>query len=141
MPVDGELEDEFSLRYQMASIDDVSAALDGAAGIKIMILDACRNNPVADIFSASWPAADPARSLRRAGSRGWIARKVSWWPMRHQRTPVAMDGGVRNSPYTQALLRRLQEPGLEVEIMFRRIAADVNAQTGGRQRPRDHTSR
>src|SRR4029077_6102635 len=53
---------------------------------------------------------------------------------------VAMDGNGRNSPYTTALIKRLQEPGLEVEIMFRRIAADVNTQTAGKQRPETYTS-
>src|SRR5262245_15166126 len=48
MPTDAELEDEISLRYQMTAIDDVRAALDRANGVKIMILDACRNNPLAD---------------------------------------------------------------------------------------------
>ena len=47
---------------------------------------------------------------------------------------VAKDGEGRNSPFTAALLKRLQEPGLEIGMMFRRVASDVNAQTGGRER-------
>ena len=53
---------------------------------------------------------------------------------------VAQDGTGRNSPFTTALLKRMQEPGVEVEIMFRRVAADVNTQTGGRQRPETYIS-
>ena len=48
MPTDAELEDDISLRYQMISVDDVRTALDRTNGVKIMILDACRNNPLAD---------------------------------------------------------------------------------------------
>jgi len=48
MPIDAELEDEISLRYQMMLMDDVRVALERAGGVKIMILDACRNNPVVD---------------------------------------------------------------------------------------------
>src|SRR6266849_9187349 len=44
MPTDAELEDEISVRYQTVGLDEVRAALDQANGIKIMILDACRNN-------------------------------------------------------------------------------------------------
>ncbi len=51
---------------------------------------------------------------------------------------VANDGQGRNSPFTAALLKRLREPGLEIELMFRRVAADVDAQTGHRQHP-EHT--
>ncbi len=53
---------------------------------------------------------------------------------------VAADGSGRNSPFTTAFLRRLQEPGLEIGTMFRRIAADVNERTGGRQRPETYVS-
>src|SRR5262249_47944836 len=45
MPIDAEIEDEVSLRYQMISIDDIRDALGRAGGLKIIILDACRNNP------------------------------------------------------------------------------------------------
>src|ERR1700733_1470858 len=53
MPVDAELQDEVSLRYEMTSLDDIKAALDLSAGVKIMVLDACRNNPLADQFVRS----------------------------------------------------------------------------------------
>ena len=53
---------------------------------------------------------------------------------------VANDGQGRNSPFTTALLKRLQEPGLEIGLMFVRVTADVYAQTGGRQRPEYTTS-
>jgi hypothetical protein len=53
---------------------------------------------------------------------------------------VAQDGQGPNSPFTGALLKRLQEPGLEIEVMFRRVAYDVNAQTAGRQRPETYIS-
>src|SRR5260370_33445574 len=48
MPTDVELEDEISVRYQTVGLEEVRAALDRANGVKIMILDACRNNPLAD---------------------------------------------------------------------------------------------
>jgi uncharacterized caspase-like protein len=47
MPVDAELQDEISLRYEMTAIDDVKAALQRSSGVKIMVLDSCRNNPLA----------------------------------------------------------------------------------------------
>ena len=50
MPIDSSLEDEVSLRFQMMAMDDVLAALNRAGGVKVVILDACRNNPVVDVF-------------------------------------------------------------------------------------------
>ena len=139
MPVDSTLEDEVSLRYQMVGIDDVRAALDRASGVKVMILDACRNNPLADVFrrkmSGTSRGVETTRGLARIDKAEGMIVAYATAP-----DEVATDGSGRNSPYTAALLKHLQEPGLEIEIMFRRIAADVSAQTNGRQRPETHVS-
>jgi uncharacterized caspase-like protein len=140
MPVDAELEDEVSLRYNMVLIDDVRVALDRASGVKIMILDACRNNPLADKFMRTLMGATRAamstRGLARVDkTQGMVVAYAT------AADDVAMDGNnARNSPFTTALLKRMQEPGLEIEMMFRRIASDVNAQTSGRQRPETYIS-
>ncbi len=139
MPTDSALEDEISLRYQMMAIDDVRAALERAGGVKIMILDACRNNPVVDVFKRRMSGAsrnlDSVRGLARMDkTEGMVVSYAT------AADDVAADGTGRNSPYTAALLKRLQEPGLEIEMMFRRIASDVNAQTNGRQRPETYVS-
>ena len=139
MPTDAELEDDVSLRFQMESIEDVRAALDRATGVKIMILDACRNNPMADRLQRKLlgesRALNQTRGLARIDRAQGVV--VAYATAADQ---VAMDGSGRNSPYTTALLKRLREPGLEIEMMFRRIAADVNAQTNGQQRPETYVS-
>jgi uncharacterized caspase-like protein len=48
---------------------------------------------------------------------------------------VAADGSGRNSPFTQALLKRLPTPGVELRTLMTRVRADVVAATGGMQRP------
>ena len=48
---------------------------------------------------------------------------------------MAADGGGRNSPYTAALLRYLEEPGLEVRFMFAGVRDEVLRTTGGKQKP------
>ena len=139
MPIDAEVEDEVSLRYQMMPIDDVRAALDRASGVKVMILDACRNNPVVD--SMRRKASGESRAL--GGVRG-LARidKTQGTVIAYSTAAdeVAADGQGRNSPFTTALLKRLKEPGLEIEQLFRRVAADVNSATNGRQRPETYVS-
>jgi formylglycine-generating enzyme required for sulfatase activity len=138
MPIDAELEDEISVRYQMVDLADVQGALDQANGVKIIILDACRNNPLANRLKQTIAA---SRSV--AATRG-LARidKTEGMVVAYATAPddVAKDGDGRNSPFTAALLKRLQEPGLEIGMMFRRVASDVNAQTGGRQRPETYIS-
>jgi uncharacterized caspase-like protein len=140
MPIDAEVEDEVSLRYQMIAIDDVRAALDRASGVKVMILDACRNNPIVD--SLRRKMSGETRALG-GGVRG-LARidKTQGTVIAYSTAAdeVAADGQGRNSPFTTAFLKRLQEPGLEIEQLFRRVAADVNSATGGRQRPETYVS-
>jgi hypothetical protein len=48
---------------------------------------------------------------------------------------VAEDGNGRNSPFTSALLTRMDEAGLEITKMLKLVGADVSAHTAGRQRP------
>jgi uncharacterized caspase-like protein len=48
MPVDGELKDRDSIWTEMVRVDDVRRALDRVDGLKVMILDACRDNPLSD---------------------------------------------------------------------------------------------
>jgi Caspase domain len=134
MPTDAELEDEVSLRYEMVSLDDVRAGLERAGGVKIMILDACRNNPLLDRLKRRMTGMTrdvaTVRGLARiSGAQGEV---VAYATAADQ---VAADGGGRNSPFTAALLKRLAEAGLEIGTMFRRVAADVTEQTKGQQHP------
>jgi hypothetical protein len=134
MPTDAELEDEISVRYQTVSLDDVRAGLDHAAGVKIMILDACRNNPVADGLSRRMTGltrnAEKIRGLARIDkAQGMVVIYAT------AADQVAADGSGRNSPFTAALLKRMREAGVEIGTMFRRVAGDVIQQTNGRQRP------
>ena len=52
-----------------------------------------------------------------------------------QPNQVALDGERRNSPFAQALLKYIDQPGLEIGTLFRRVARDVNDATGGKQTP------
>src|SRR5262249_53029646 len=139
MPTDAEVEDDISLRYQMMMLDDVRAALQRTPGVKIMILDACRNNPVVDRLRRRMVGVtrglDIVRGLARIDKTEGIL--VAYATAADE---VAADGAGRNSPFTTALLKRLQEPGLEIGTMFRRVAADVNEQTKGQQRPEIYIS-
>jgi hypothetical protein len=132
MPVDARLEDEYSINYELMRIDDVLFALSRARGVKILILDACRNNPLAERFSSRGVNRDFAQTrglARIEAPRGMLVAFAT------QSDQVAVDGVGRNSPFTSALLKEIQEPGIEIATLFRRVAIDVNRATGGRQLP------
>jgi hypothetical protein len=134
MPVDAELQDEISLRYEMTSIDDVKAALERSNGVKIMVLDACRNNPLAaklvrSISAVSRDIPNVQGYARPEKTRGMIVVYAT------QADDVANDGAGRNSPFSTAFLKEIKEPGVEIGTMFRRIGGDVYQATNGQQSP------
>jgi len=134
MPVDAELQDEVSLRYEMVGLDDVKSAMQLSPGVKIMVLDACRDNPLAEKFvrSISLSTRDVPKVqgyARPEKAQGMIVVYAT------QADDVAQDGTGRNSPFSAAFLKEVREPGLEVGAMFRRIGGDVYAATNGRQSP------
>ena len=48
---------------------------------------------------------------------------------------TAEDGSGANSPFAEALLANLEEPGLEIKFLFRRVRDQVLATTKGQQEP------
>ncbi len=141
LPIDADVRDEISLPFATISVETIRQLLARTGGVKIMVLDACRNNPVAARLGGRATAATLAATGER--TRG-IERidKGAGLIIAYAAAPdaVALDGQGRNSPYTTAFLRRLDEAGLEIGTMFRKIAADVDAATGGRQRPETYVS-
>jgi hypothetical protein len=132
MPVDGELKDRDSIWSEMVRVDDVRRALDRVDGLKVMVLDACRDNPLSDRIyrSAAGGGGGGPRGLARIDkAQGLIVAYAT------AADDVAADGNGRNSPFTSALLNRMGEAGLEITKLFRLVGADVAEETRGRQRP------
>ena len=134
VPIDAELRDEISVRYELTAIDDVKEALQNSGGVEILILDSCRDNPLAENLVRSLRA--QSRDVPNIRGLAPIERTSGMIVVyATQANDVAEDGAGRNSPFSLALLTELKEPGLEVGAMFRRVQEDVFKETGGRQTP------
>ena len=133
MPVDAKLRHETDLPYEMAKVDDILADMARVKGVRIVILDACRDNPLESNLkrSVSTTRGIPVtRGLARiTRTQGLLVAYAT------QPGQVAEDGSTRNSPFTSSLLRHIATPGLEVGPLFRRVASDVNKTTKGKQTP------
>jgi hypothetical protein len=134
MPVDAELSDEISLRYEMTPIDEVKEALRASRGVKILVLDSCRDNPLADHLMRSIQVSTRDIPRVQGFARDQRANGILI-VYSTQADEVANDGVDRNSPFSAALLKELIEPGLEVGALFRRVESDVFDATSGRQSP------
>lgn len=128
IPINTEIEQAEDLSFQAIPLDLLLKAVDGAEELKLVLLDACRDNPF------NYRVVGASRSLGRGLSRveppggvlvGYAAREGT----------IAYDGEGRNSPYTKALLQYIEEPGLEIGKLFRKVRDAVYTDTGGAQEP------
>lgn len=126
IPVDAKLESGLDLPYEAIDLDRVMESMSGAQ-VRIVVLDACRNNP----FGRSW------RSSTRAVQRGLAGIEVDDVLVIYAAAPgqTASDGEGANSPFATSLARRLAEPDLPIQLLGGAVRDDVLAATGGSQRP------
>ncbi len=126
IPTDAGLVNDRDLPYEAISLDQVMEAIEGAT-LRMVILDACRNNP----FGRSW------RTSARSVGRGLGGVEVDDVLVIYAAAPgqVAADGSGKNSPFAVSLARRLAEPGLPIQMLGGTIRDDVLEATGGSQRP------
>ena len=137
VPVDARLERDVDVRYETVTLDDLLVATVGAR-LLLVILDACRNNPLA----RSMQRTVASRSVS-GGSFGQLDEDLlgdeTLVAYAAAAGTTAADGSGRNSPYTSALLAHLDEP-LEILTLFRRVRARVLEVTNGEQRPHEYQS-
>lgn len=125
IPVDANVQTEADLEDQAVDVNYLLNLMDDAQNaLNIVILDACRNNP----FARSFRSAQGGLAQVKAPTGTLIAYATA-------PDSTSDDGGGSNSPYTEELTKQLRVPGVLVETMFRRVAEQVSARTGGKQEP------
>jgi uncharacterized caspase-like protein len=133
VPVDIDPKREADIPLQAVRLNDLMNTLAAVpTRMRIIMLDACRNNPFPDISMAA--AHGLAIVDTKAGAAGsFISYSTS-------PGAVAEDGNGADSPYTTALLSVAKEPNLPIEEAFKRVRVAVNQATEGRQVPWESSS-
>lgn len=131
MPVDARLDDEADL-YRFTRVDDVLRYLQQAKALKILVLDSCRDNPLTETLKRSIGATRAVSFERGLAAMAVPTGMIVSYSTQAGRT--AADGLGRNSPYTAAFLRHIEEPA-EIGDIFRDVSADVFRATGEKQLP------
>ena len=131
MPIDAKLDDEADLK-RFVRVDDIMNDLQQARNLRILVLDSCRDNPFAEDLKRSLGSTRGA-SVRQGLSKvdAPLGAIVSFSTQAGQ---TADDGNGRNSPYTAAFVKRIEEPK-EIGDVFRDISADVYEASGRSQLP------
>ena len=130
VPIDARLLSDADVEFETVPLDLLMRAVERTRGLRLIILDACRDNPFAAAMQRSGATRSIGRGLARVEPSGETLVAYA-----AKEGTVAADGEGRNSPYTAALLAHLEEPGLRVDLMFRKVRDAVLASTGGRQEP------
>lgn len=131
IPVDAKLARDFDVEDEAMALDRVVRAVDHARKLRLVILDACRDNP----FLKTMKRSLGTRSLGRGLAKVEPAAADTLIAFSAKAGSVALDGEGPNSPFTAALLKHFVTPGLDVRIAFGRVRDDVLAATRRAQEP------
>lgn len=128
-PVSASLVSQDDLPFETIPLDMILSAMEREAKSNLIFLDACRDNPIVNVLSAG-RSAGSGRGLARVESG--VGMMISYSTSPGQ---IARDGAGRNSPYTEALLRHLGEPGVDIALTMRKVRRDVLKATDNKQLP------
>ena len=131
VPVDIDPKREADIPIQAVRLNDILNTLTSVPSkMRILMLDACRNNPFPDLKTAGGGLALVDAKIGAPGT--FLSFSTS-------PGAVAEDGSGSNSPYTTALLAAGKEQ-IPIEETFKRVRLAVNKVTEGRQTPWDSSS-
>jgi uncharacterized caspase-like protein len=131
IPVDAVLERDTDSYDEAIALDRILQAIEPAKQLRLVILDACRDNP----FAKSMKRTVASRALGRGLAGVEPQRPNTLIAFAAKGGSTAADGDAKNSPFTSALLRHLAKPGLELGKAFRLVRDDVMNATGNKQEP------
>jgi formylglycine-generating enzyme required for sulfatase activity len=131
IPVDATLGRDIDVEDEAVPLDRVSQLLEPARRLRLVILDACRDNP----FVRSMQRTVGTRSIGRGLAKVEVVSSDTLIAFAAKAGSVAEDGQGANSPYTSALVRHLATPGLDVRLAFGRVRDEVLKSTKRRQEP------
>lgn len=135
IPVDAELQVGSDVGIEALPLDNVMEAVAGSSGVKLVLIDACRDNPFASRLRNTEGTRSIGTGLGRVDPVGGVLAGGILVGYAAREGTLALDGEGRNSPYAEALLQYLEEPGLEVSKLFRKVRDRVFGLTNGQQEP------
>lgn len=137
VPVDARLSSEGDADFEGLPLALVLKQMEREAKTSIVLLDACRDNPLARNLARTMGTRSSQVSQGLAEVRTGVGTLIGFST---QPGNVAVDGGGRNSPYAGALLQHIEVPGTDVSGVLIAVRNDVLKATDGRQVPWEHTS-
>ena len=139
LPVDADLKSEMDVKLGAAiNVDLTLEQTMSDAKVKLVFLDACRDNP----FAAKIRSAKATRSVSvQSGLAEMKSGEGTLIAFATGPGQTALDGEAgTNSPFTRALVANVAAPGVEIQQAMTKVRAQVNEETGKNQLPWGHTN-
>lgn len=139
VPIDAQLQTERDLDFEGVSLDFIlkQMEIDREGKTNIVLLDACRDNPLARNLARTMGTRSAAVGQGLAQVQTGVGTFIAYST---QPGNVALDGKGRNSPFTMALTKALAMPDRTITSVMIEVRKDVLAATDGRQVPWDHSA-
>jgi uncharacterized caspase-like protein len=131
IPVDAKLERDTDVFDEALSLDRILVAVEPARQLRLVILDACRDNP----FGKTMKRTVASRGIGRGLAQVEPSSPNTLIAYSAKAGSMAQDGDGANSPFTVALSKHLTTPGLDVRRAFGFVRDDVLKSTGNQQEP------
>jgi uncharacterized caspase-like protein len=131
VPVDATLERDVDVDDEGVALNRFLLAAEPASQLRLVILDACRDNP----FAKKMKRTLASRSIGRGLAGVEANRPNTFIAFAAKEGSTAADGDGQNSPFSTALLKHLTRPGLDIRKAFGYVRDDVMSATGNQQEP------
>lgn len=136
-PIDAQLEDETALGFEAVPLRLILKLMERETKINLVFLDACRDNPIARNLARSMGTRSTAIGQGLAREETGLGTFIAFAT---QPGNVALDGEGSNSPFAAGMLKHIDTPGLDVDLVMRRVREDVIKSTSGTQVPWTNSS-
>ncbi len=139
VPIDAALQRERDLQFEAMNLDFVmrQMEIDREGKTSIIMLDACRDNPLSRNLARSMGTRSTSIGRGLAAAATGLGTFIAYAT---QPGNVALDGKGRNSPFTAALMKHMKVKGRNLNAIMIAVRNDVVAATDGQQVPWDHSA-
>jgi uncharacterized caspase-like protein len=131
IPIDATLETDGDVLDETIALERVLFAVEPARQLRLVILDACRDNP----FAKTMKRTVASRAIGRGLAKVEPTSPNTMIAFAAKAGSTASDGDSKNSPFAAALVEHLPKPGLDLRRAFGFVRDDVLKSTGNKQEP------
>lgn len=135
VPTDAQLRSETRLPFETVRLQHVVRSMEERARITLTFLDACRDNPLAEALQRSILGNNRSAAVPRGLAPMAIRSPDSLVVFAAAPGRTASDGTPGHSPFSAAMLRHMETPGDDIELVMKRVTREVHDMTHGEQVP------